>query len=249
MVDNEASMVRKLVQTYADYKDAELKEYSGKKNVYYVDNPLKGVKLRKMVFDPELALDSEEYQYININHPLVKSIIGDIIDDDSLSFDLEINGYGDTVKGNLFYYRLELTNNEGFMRRHIIPVFINQDGTYNPSVTQWFESNYEFNFKIDVIDDMMVDVEILEKRAERVLERRIKEYMEDNKMELLEKIEIEQKKSDKYFIDRKEAISKIGIENIREPRLREIEQQRDQRKFGFTEKKESGTQNHFICCR
>jgi hypothetical protein len=53
---------------------------------------------------------------------LVNSIVEDILDDDSLSFDLEIGGYGKEAKGFLFYYRLELTNNEGFNRRYTKPV-------------------------------------------------------------------------------------------------------------------------------
>ena len=237
MVDNENQMVRKLVQTYADYEGAELKEYTRKKKVYYVDSPLKGIKLRNMVFDPELALESEEYQYINLNHPLVKSIVGDILDDDSLSFDLEIAGYKETIKGYLFYYRLELTNNEEFRRRHIIPVFVNQNGTYNREVTQWFKSTYEFDFKVDIVDDMVVEIEILEDMAESVLEERAKNCMTETKLELLEKIEIEQKKSEKYFNDRKDAISKIPIENIREPRLREIEEQRMQKRIDLQKEK------------
>ena len=190
-----------------------------------------------MVFDPELALDSEEYQYINLNHPLVKSIVADILDDDSLSFDLEIAGYGEFINGNLFYYRLELTNNEGFKRRHTIPIFINQDGSYNPDVTQWFELNYEFDFKVDDMDDMIVDIEVLESTAERVLEEKIRDIMSENRLELLKKIEDEQIKSEIYFNDRTVAVSKIGIENIREPRLREIEEQRIKERFDLQRKR------------
>lgn len=237
MVENEEKMVRRLVQTYADYEGAELKEYSRNKNVYYIDNPLKGIKLRKMVFDPELAIDSEEYQYINLNHPLVNSVVKDIIEDDALAFDLEITGFNENVRGFLFYYRLELTNNEGFNRRHIIPVFINQNGTYNHNVTLWFESNYEFNFRIDVADDMLVDIEILESEAKGVLELRIKDYMTETKLELYEKIEIEQQKSEKYFNDRQAATLKIPIDNIREKRLRDIEDQRLQEKMDLQKKK------------
>lgn len=236
MIKDEELMVKRLVQAYADYKGVELREYARKKNVYYPDYPLKGMKLRNMVFNSELALESEEYQYINLNHPLVNSIVEDILDDDSLSFDLEIKGYGKEVKGFLFYYRLELTNNEGFNRRYVIPVFVNQDGTYNKDATQWFESNYQFDFEIDLLDDMKVDVEILEENAEKILETKIKEYMADTKKELSEKIDIEEKKSVQYFNASRRAIENV-IDPVRESRLQKIEEQQNQEQIILEKKK------------
>lgn len=150
---------------------------------------------------------------------------------------MEITGYGKNIKGNLFYYRLELTNNEGFMRRYIIPIFVDQNGTFNQEATEWFESNYKFSFGIDVFDDLMVDVEVLEKMAESVLEEKIKDYMTETKLELLEKIDTEHEKADKYFNDNKTAVSKIGIENIREGRLREIEEQQTKERTELQKKK------------
>ncbi len=194
MVDNEENMIRKLVQTYAEYKEVELKEYSKKRNVYYFDQPLKGMKLRNIVFNPEVALENEKYEYINITHPLVRKISNDILNDDSLSFDLEIINYQNRLKGNLFYYRLELTNNEGFVRRHLIPIFINQRGVFDSRATHWFDSSFQFDFKIDLKNDMKVSIDLIQKKAEKILETKIKELMNSTRIDLQEKMD----KNSKY---------------------------------------------------
>lgn len=237
MVENEESIVKNLVQTYANYENAELKQYTKKKNVYYVDQPLKNLKLRNMVFNPNLAIEDEKYQYVNLNHPLVKSIVNDSLDEDSLSFDLEINGYNQIIKGNLFYYRVELTNNEGFVRRHLIPIFINQRGIFDSKVTHWFESNYEFDFNVDINDDMILDIEKLRQKSEHILEAKIKDIMISTKLELREKIEKEQEKFERYFRDKKAAFEKISIDNIREHRLRKLEEQKLSEKMDLQKKK------------
>lgn len=237
MVENEEFIVKKLVETYADYMDAELRQYTKKKNVYYVDQPLKGLKLRNMVFEPELALEDEKYQYINLNHPLVTHIVSDILDDDSLSFDLEIGGYNQHIKGNIFYYRVEFTNNEGFVRRYLIPIFINQRGIFDSKVTHWFESNYEFDFNVDLNNDLIMDIELLKQKSEKILEAKIRDIMSSTKLELREKIEKEQEKFERYFQDKKAAFERIGIDYIREHRLKNLEEQRAKEKLDLQKKK------------
>lgn len=236
MVEDERTIVENLVRTYARYKEVEIIEYSKKKDTYYFEHPINGMKLRNMVFDRELAIENEKYHYINLNHPLVKSINNEIMENDSLSFDLEIGGYSQDLKGTLFYYRLELTNNEGFLRRHLMPVFINHNGIFDGQATQWFESNHSFDFKIDLIDDMVHDIEDLKTEAERIRDIKIKEFMISTQLELHEKIEKEKVNFEKYFKDKEEAIEKIAIDNIREHRLRELYNQRDQERIDLKKK-------------
>ena len=237
MVENERNMVKNLVETYAKFGGVELIEYSKKRNVYYLDQPLKGMKLRNMVFDRDLALENEAYQYINLNHPLVTSIVDEVLDEESFSFDLEIKGYTKHEKGTLFFYRIELTNNEGFLRRHILPIFINQRGTYDAQATKWFESNYDFDLDIDNINDMAENFDMLKTKAEKVLGHKVKDILTSTKLDLFEKIDKEQDKFEKYYEDKETAIKKIAIEQIREYRLKELEEQRREERLNLNKKK------------
>lgn len=237
MVEDEKTMVKRLVEIYADFKNVELKEYSKQRNVYYFEHSINDMKLRNIVFERDLAIKNEKYEYINLNHPLVKEITNEMLDNDSLSFDLEIEEYNQNVKGTLFFYRLELTNNEGFHRRHLIPIFINQRGTYDPRATVWFENNYDFKFDVDHVNDMGERIEILKEKAESVRNTKIKELMVTTKLELMEKIEKEQEKFERYFQDKEMAIHNISIDNIREYRLKELEKQRNQERLDLNKKK------------
>ncbi|WP_334097614.1 DEAD/DEAH box helicase [Methanobacterium formicicum] len=237
MVEDEKTMVKRLIEIYADFKNVELKEYSKQRNVYYFEHSINDMKLRNIVFERDLAIKDEKYEYINLNHPLVKEITNEMLDNDSLSFDLEIEGYNQNVKGTLFFYRLELTNNEGFHRRHLIPIFINQRGTYDPRATVWFENNYDFKFDVDHVNDMGERIEILKEKAESVRNTKIKELMVTTKLELMEKIEKEQEKFERYFQDKEMAIHNISIDNIREYRLNELEKQRNQERLDLNKKK------------
>jgi hypothetical protein len=160
-----------------------------------------------------------------------------MLDNDSLSFDLEIQGYNQNIKGILFFYRLELTNNEGFHRRHLIPVFINQRGTYDPRATIWFENNYDFKFEVDHVNDLGGRLEALKEKAETVRNTKINELMVTTKLELMEKIEKEQEKFERYFQDKELAIQKISIDNIREYRLKELDKQRNLERLNLNKKK------------
>ena len=202
MVEDEKTMIKRLIEIYAAFKNVELKEYSKQKNVYYFEHSINDMKLRNIVFERDLAIKDEKYEYINLNHPLVKQITSEMLDNDYLSFDLEIEGYNQNLKGILFFYRLELTNNEGFHRRHLIPIFINQRGTYDPRATVWFENNYNFKFDVDHVNDMGARIEILKEKAETVRNTKIKELMVTTKLELMEKIEKEQEKFERYFQDK-----------------------------------------------
>ena len=236
MVEDERTIVENLVRTYAQYKEVDIIEYSKKKDAFYFEHPINGMKLRNMVFNRELALENEKYEYINLNHPLVKSINNEIMESDSLSFDLEIGGYSHVLKGTLFYYRLELTNNEGFLRRFLVPIFITQDGKFDGKATEWFESNHRFDFKIDFVDDMVHDIEDLKAEAERIRDIKIKEFMVSTQLELREKLEKEKENFEKYFKDKEVAIDKIAIDNIREHRLRELYNQREQERTDMVKK-------------
>lgn len=237
MVEDEKNMVKRLIEIYTDFKDVELKEYSKKRNVYYFEQSLNDMRLRNIVFDRDLALKNEKYEYINLNHPLVNQIVNEMLDNDSLSFDLEIEGYNQNIKGILFFYRLELTNNEGFHRRHLIPVFINQRGTYDPKATIWFENNYDFKFEVDHVNDMGGRLEALKEKTETVRNTKINELMVTTKLELMEKIEKEQEKFERYFQDKELAIQKISIDNIREYRLKELDKQRNLERLNLNKKK------------
>jgi SNF2 family DNA or RNA helicase len=111
MIDDERVLVEKLVKSYLKYKNIELIEYSKKKNTYYISDSINGEKYNNLTFDKNISLDNEKYNYINLSHPLVKTILDVMSNHDSLSFDLRITNYEENIdskdiKGTLFLYNL-----------------------------------------------------------------------------------------------------------------------------------------------
>lgn len=234
VVEDERVLIEKLVKSYLNYKNIELIEYSKNKNVFYVEKPIGGIKYRNIVFDKKIALENEKYSYINISHPLIKLISDEMTLNDSLSFDIKITNYKsleNEIKGNLFFYMLTLTNNEDFIRKKIIPIFINQMNKYDEVVSEWFEHNNDFKIKMDFKEDINISIEDIELKAEEIKNQKVKEHLINAKFELNEKIDKEKEKFDKYFENKEKEINKHGIENIKLSKVKKLKEHQERIEF------------------
>lgn len=222
MIDDEKELVENLVRYYLELNNVELIEYSKKRNVFYFEDYVDDLKLRNIVFDKNLVMENENYDYINIEHPFIKHILRKVLKEQSFAFDLTINGYSEEKKGVLFYYRSELTNNENFTKRELIPVFLNQQGQYDEKVSQWIASRYIFDFDVDDVDDRIIDVNQLVNKAEEVRNIKINDFKIDTEIALRTQLNQDKSKFEKYFLDKEKAIEKIAIENIRDHQIKDL---------------------------
>ena len=225
MLGNESNLIRSLIYSYAKLNNVGIKEYTRKKGVYYFDEYIDDVKLKNIVFDRKIAIDNEEYDYLNMNHPFVQKIVKDNIKNDAMVFNIKYTGYQDNVKGFLFYYRFELTNNEGFVKRKLVPIFLNQEGIYDSKISNWF--NEIKGLKFDMLTDRVTDdFEELLNLANQIRDNKMKEFKSEIELKLLEQLNHDKEKFEKYFKDKEDAINKIAIENIRNGQLQELNELR-----------------------
>ena len=236
MVGNESNLVKNLVDFYAKLNNVALREYAKKRNVFYFDDYLDGYKLKNIVFDRKIALESEEYDYLNFNHYFVRGIVDDNISKDSLSLNLRFKGYSEDISGFLFYYRLELTNNEGFVKRKLIPIFLNEDGMYDSKVSKWFENlkNFEFDMGSQPVTE---DFNKLLESADKFRDIEMNDFRAQTEIDLLQKINHDKEKFEKYFKDKEYAINKIPIDNIRNKQLYDLRHLRQEEFEKFARKK------------
>ena len=236
MVGNESNLVKNLVDFYAKLNNVALREYAKKRNVFYFDDYLDGYKLKNIVFDRKIALESEEYDYLNFNHYFVRGIVDDNISKDSLSLNLRFKGYSEDISGFLFYYRLELTNNEGFVKRKLIPIFLNEEGIYDSKVSRWFENlkNFEFDMGSQPVTE---DFNKLLESADKFRDIEMNDFRAQTEIDLLQKINHDKEKFEKYFKDKEYAINKIPIDNIRNKQLYDLRQLRQEEFEKFARKK------------
>lgn len=236
MIGNEFNLIKNLVFSYATLNNVGIKEYTRKGNVFYFDDYLDGVKLKNIVFERNMAIENEEYDYLNVNHPFVRNIVERNIENDSLSFNITYTGYRDNIKGFLFYYRFELTNNEGYVKRKLVPIFLNQQGIYDSKVSNWLKDIKDYDFKMN--DDIVTeDFNDLLLRANVIRDKEMNEFISETEMNLLEKINHDKEKFEKYFKDKEYAINKIPIDNIRDSQLQDLRDLRQREFEKFARKK------------
>ena len=238
VIGNESNIVKSMIETYTKFKNVNLKEYSKKKGVFYADQPLFDSKIKNAVFDKNLALEDENLDFINITHDLCNNITKDILKRESLTFNVEIENSKHKAKGILFYYRLDLTNNENFLRRFLIPIFIENNISHNKILSQYFSKEENLNIKTGINNvDLIKQSEESMIEAKNILQDTIKEHFTNTKLELFNRIDQEQKKYNQYFKDKEMAIQRIAIENIKEAKLRELGQHRIQEKMKTEKRK------------
>lgn len=236
MIGNEYNLIKNLVFSYAALNNVGIKEYTRKKNVFYFEDYLDGIKLKNIVFERNIAIENEGYDYLNVNHPFVRNIVKNNIGNDSLSFNIKYTGYNKNIKGFLFYYRFELTNNEGYVKRKLVPIFLNEYGIYDSKVSNWFKDIRDYNFEMsnDIITEDFNDLLL---RANNIRDKEMNEFRSETEMDLLEKINHDKEKFEKYFKDKEYAINKIPIDNIRNSQLQDLRDLRQREFEKFARKK------------
>jgi len=227
IIKDERILIENLIRLYLKYKKIDLFEYTNDKNVFYIDKSINGVRYRYLTFDKKIALENEKYNYVCLSHNLVNTIIDEVSSKDSLSFDLKISNYGENVKGTLFLYKLEITNYMGFNRRHLIPIFIDDEDNYNEKASNWFLDNINLEIDIDFREDIAEDIENIKLKAEKIKIQKINEHLTNARFDLMEKLDEEKQKYDKYFENERTKINKRGIENIKTSLIQKLEEHRE----------------------
>lgn len=238
VVKNDSALIKNLVESYGKISNSALTEYSKAKDVYYSEQPIGKERLKNVVFEKEIALDNENYEYIGITHPLVQKITEEAMEKDQLTCSIELVNSDRETKGMLFHYRVDFTNNQGFLRRFLVPIFIDEKLEYNESTSKLLENvetyqNLQTGINIKTISNPEKAMEI----SNSVLENKVRQLFGVTKLELIKRVNGEQEKYSKYFSDKEKAIQNIAIANIKEAKLKELSQQRIHEKIGLERKK------------
>lgn len=236
ILGNEDILIKNLLFSYAKLNNVVIKEYSRKSNVYYFEDKIDGYKLRNIVFDKKLAIENEQFEYININHPLVKTIVEKYINDTSRVYNIKINDYSEDMNGFLFYYRFEITNNEGFIKHKLVPIFLNDEGIYDSKMSNLFDNlhNYNISMRYDEVSD---NFELLLPTVNKISDEIMEEFIIGEEIKLFERLNVEKDKFEIYFNNKEKEINNIGIENIKNKKLNDLRNLRKEELDKFARRK------------
>lgn len=220
-VQDQVKNVQKFKEVLEDDKD--LSVLTGKESTYNIDSSIE--KMMKFYSDWKGADTSR--QVLSINNPEVKKHINSNI---VFNKDLPLlSVYIDDFPNEAGYFMLwELSISESADSKAIIPVFINDSGKLRPlSGKRIMDQILNENTVIHASNVKPVDMNVF-----NTLESQCKEFAYQSFVELLDKHQKQNENTyNKYMYAnklREEAAQKIGVKNIRDGRMRRLEDEKRQ---------------------
>ena len=221
---------RAILTQYLKLHNKKLCPYKGKKDVYYFDDPNTGKRLSNVYFDQQLALDHDNAQLISFNHAYMKGLMrrleGKLRTSQTAKLLIKHPSFAGT-SGYLFVFKLTITNNIDAPRVEIITSFVDSNGQTNYRISQLFSDVAELKTKSIAGKAKSIGFKDAYQKAKRWTEERAETTFLSYQSEMFAKVAEEQEKMNKYYSSKQRSIGKIAIENIRESKLKELEQEKE----------------------
>jgi superfamily II DNA or RNA helicase len=240
LVDKKSNdLIKKTVFHYFKSQNLKINEYKNKSGVYFFDSPFDAkIKYRNIVFDNNIACNSEKYEFLNVSHPLLTEIrklfnsnLGSVS-----SFKINSTKFKNTL-GILFYFKSTITNNLDKTYKTIIPIFLENGDKYNSRISKHLKSLENFEIEnYPLSDKFNFNYKIAETMAQESAKEILMDILFKKKMEWTEQINNFKVKAVDYYNYKKNAIADIPIENIRKSKLEQINAEQE-KEFANLEKK------------
>ena len=224
---NSNQLIESLVKQFLQEKRIEINEYKQHPGTYFFDSPFNDKhKYQQIVFQNSKACDSMKYEFINVNHPMIGNIRKSLNPEDGLVTSLRIiSDKFSGINGCLFLYNLEIKNNIDRSYKIIISVFLQDGKTYNRRISNYL-SDLEY---LDIerypasFDNQLVPMDESLVIAKSVADEKAVEIFYNKKNEWSEMLDKFADKARKYCDYKIESAEKVAIENIRNAKIRRLQ--------------------------
>mgnify|MGYP000862520181 FL=1 len=218
---------RAILTRYLRLHNKQLYPYKGKKGVYYFEDPCTGKRLSKVYFDQQLALKHDDAQLMSFNHDYMKALV-ERLDKKMRTVETAklrvVHSAFASSFGYLFVFKLAITNNIDPPRVEIIPSFVDSRGQTNYRISQIFSDVAGLEITSFVGKTRNMGFSDAQRKAKEWAEERAEAMFSDYRKEVLAKIAAEQEKMEKYYKSKRRSVAEIAIKNIRDSKLKELEQ-------------------------
>lgn len=174
-----------------------------------------------------------EGQLLSLSHPYVERLVEQL--EESLAGDVtakllvkEKRFAGE--KGYLLVYRLTLANYVDRPREYLIPCFVGVDGSKRERITRWFSGRDDLRVEELSVGRLPCDLQPVCRQADAMAEQRAEELFYELSAVMEQELQEAEQKMQKYYTDKEESIRRVGVDNIREAKLRELEQDRREKR-------------------
>ncbi|MEC9493033.1 DEAD/DEAH box helicase [Flexistipes sp.] len=236
-------LVKQLVFDYLKYRKIDINKYKEYEDMYFFHNPFPQLKnlpniFRKVAFKPDIAIENQKAEIINIKHPII-NLIKNEIRRDSLgkvsALKVRINKF-EGISGVWFVFKLNIGNNVK-SKTFNISVFMEDDEFYNWRISRYLDENviekYEPLRKIT----SDYDFHKMYAKANEEADAKAEEIFISIKNEWMEGIEKYERKLFDYYQFKRNSITEVAISNIRESRLRSITKEKENQLLSLEKQK------------
>jgi hypothetical protein len=234
MVRISQTHLRSLLTGYLAQHGLTLHEYSGRPGVFYFDVPREGGQehYADVVFDRDRAVDNDGLTYLHLNHPLVRSIVRELTDDEGLQVAhlQPRRPLPGAVKRPCLWgtYRLRMTNYEDVDRREVVSVCIDATGERHPRLARALLEVAAADVQNIFVPPNALALEGLQQEVREAAETLAHEIFANAQLEHARRLEIERAKVVGYYRQQEAALESIAIENIRRGKRRELLERRQE---------------------
>lgn len=232
--------IKSFTETFLKYKGDGLKEYKKESGLYYFENNFRRDKFpshfSKVIFDQDKGIEYEDANLFSYDHPFISSAVKH---SQGLGKASKIEITYDKFKGKkgvLFNWVLTITNNFGMTRKKIVPVFIDSTGDYSSRISRFFESVDHTNFR-DIERDFNLPVSDFYEKAKDIAEEDAKNVFFHVREKWNNKIKKDKENLEKYFEQRRKAVSQIKIDNIKRGKRKKMKKGKTEKLLELKKKK------------
>ncbi|MEJ6949402.1 DEAD/DEAH box helicase [Natronospora cellulosivora (SeqCode)] len=221
--------IKSFVASFLEGRNLELQEYSKKDDLYYFKNNFKTNKFPKhfsqVIFDPSQGLNNEEADLLSLQHDYIKDLIKEVKENGLVSaFTVKDTRFKDKT-GLLGFWQLKVENNYDYKRVYYIPIFIEDSIRYNRRISSIFSSIEKVEIDKSTYLPDNDDIMTMYKKAEQEAEKEAEDYFLEDQLNWQQKLDERLEQLKEYYNEKERAIQEIKIDNIRESRLKMIEEE------------------------
>ncbi|MBF0235501.1 MAG: DEAD/DEAH box helicase, partial [Desulfamplus sp.] len=221
LINSSNHLIKQMIFSFLDAKKIPVNEYKADDNVYYFQNPFGGKEFRNIVFDPEISFESEKYELLNIEHPLLRQINEYVKKNDDFgmvsAIQFDINKFSE-ISGYWFLFLLTVTNNIDKNYTTILSIFMEDDDFCNTRIGTYLQKGMVEPYRIVQNYKCQDNIELIRDSALIHAKEKAKSIFLATKLEWVKEIEKYEEKAGHYFAHREKLISQIKVDNIRESR-------------------------------
>lgn len=232
-IEKRADKAKDLLEKYLLAHESKLVPYKQKEGAYYFEDPRTGKRINNVIFSQKFAVENEDYELFSLSHPYITNLMRHL--DESLeghiTGKLQVReAKFDGEKGFLFIYKMAVTNYIDQTKQYLIPCFVDAAGKVNNRISQYFNERDNLAATDLVSGELPYDLESVCASAHTVAAQKAEVIFYEYKEQLKKSIFETEKKLEKYFADKENALQKIAVENIRTAKLKELTKDKQTKK-------------------